>query len=98
MQTIPITFRWEAVEPTPLPYWKSILGVSGLEIVVELPLTAEYIYNFEQITMQSLVANQKPEKPKLTVEGYKYCIDKLDNRNNHSEDFNNSDDFDFVPN
>ena len=94
--TIPISFIWKSLEPTPLPYWKSVLEVKNLpEIVVELPLTAEYVYNFESIQVQALVANQKTEQPKLTPKGYKYCIDKLNDITYNEFADNNSE---FTPN
>lgn len=97
MQTLPIKFHWSTLEPTPVPYWKAILDVD-YEIVVELPLKPEFIHNFEAISAQGMVNNQKTEQPILTVKGYKYCINQLqDNEYNEFEDKFDTDDDGFEP-
>ena len=78
--TYQVTFSWLHVQPDRRAYKPSnpLLIAKDILIVVEVPLTQEFIYNANSIMKMQLDNGAPPISTILTPRGMRYCIDKLE--------------------
>jgi hypothetical protein len=72
--SLPIYFKWTLME---FGVYKPLTLVPTNEndvVVIDVPLTKEYIYNAEVI-LTAHVSGTKAPHPVLTVAGLRYCLD-----------------------
>lgn len=99
--TTTIYFDWESVMPDRRQYKQNatVLKLSDTRIAVLIPLTSEYIFNYEKLVVAQVDSNSNLVEPILTPVGMRYCIDKLeevlidehtDKLTSENEDWSNS--------
>lgn len=78
MTDVPVKFTLSAVRPDQRQYRQQEIELySDIEVQVLIPLTAEYIANFDPV-IQAKLGSGGFENPILTVAGLKYVIDQFD--------------------
>lgn len=78
--TITIFLKWASVQVDPRQYAPArslLLPEDNMQVVVEISLDIEHIYNATQI-LASQLGSAEAEKPILTPSGIKACVDALE--------------------
>lgn len=78
--TISVSFRWVSVQPDHRQWKPSNPLLEPLEvmIVIDVPLTPEFIYNCDKLAVGQLMNDKVVPLPILTPTGMRYCIDQLE--------------------